>query len=123
MRILMVDDEPNICKTVRRMLRDTDHCVEYAGSVQAARELLEIQRPDVVVSDVMMPGETGADLHRWLQERRDELAARFAFMTGGIRDPKVRAYVEGAGVPIVEKPFMVAELMVVLKNLAGDDDC
>jgi DNA-binding response OmpR family regulator len=112
MKILLVDDEPNIRKALRRLLRD--HEVSEAPNVyEACKTLLDTIEFDLVLSDVMMPNGTGADLHRWVLEHREDLSSRFVFMTGGMRDD-VKNYVLGTGAPILDKPFTFDEVKEVL---------
>jgi two-component system NtrC family sensor kinase len=61
-RLLLVDDEENILRSLRRVLRHGDWDIETAPDGQRALELLEDFHPDVVVSDFRMPGMSGVDL-------------------------------------------------------------
>ena len=109
MKILIVDDDSLIRKSLRRVLRG--HNVTEAPSVGDARHILE-QDPevDLILSDVMMPGETGVDFHRWILENRPELASKFAFVTGGTPNIEIQRYIEGCGVPVLDKPFTLDEV-------------
>lgn len=114
MKILLVEDELNIRKALIRLLRD--HEVIDAPDVVTAQGVLSTGTEiDLVLSDVMMPGGTGADLHRWVLEVRPDLASRFAFMTGGMRDD-VKSYVLKTGIPILDKPFTYAEIKELLEG-------
>lgn len=114
MRVLIVDDEENIALAMKRLLERDGHTVKHVASVEDAKAFLADEVPDAIVSDVMMPGQTGADLHRWLRTERSGTLPLFAFMTGGMGDGQVRQYVEGSGVPVLEKPFTAASLLEVL---------
>jgi DNA-binding response OmpR family regulator len=108
MRILIVDDEVNIRKAMRKLL--ADHDIEEATNVAEAKgQLTNGSAFDLVISDVMMPGGTGVDLHRWLVERDDAMAGRLIFVTGGMRDD-AREYIDRCGAPVVDKPFSISEL-------------
>ncbi|MFK7733639.1 MAG: EAL domain-containing protein [Pseudomonadales bacterium] len=63
-QLLLVDDEPNVPKSIRRALRSQQYAIHIASSGMEALELLEKQPIDVVVSDHRMPGMTGAELLR-----------------------------------------------------------
>ena len=54
--VLLIDDEPNILKTVRDNLRVDDYAVEIASSGAAGLAKLDEHDIDVVLLDVMMPG-------------------------------------------------------------------
>lgn len=63
-RILFVDDEPNVLASLRRMLRTKKDSwdMHFVESGQAALDLLETSEVDVIVSDVKMPGIDGPEL-------------------------------------------------------------
>ena len=60
--ILVIDDEPNILTTVRRNLEVEGHTVMVAGSGQAGLQKLAESDVDLVLLDVMMPGESGLEV-------------------------------------------------------------
>lgn len=69
MKILIADDERDICEAVRRIVERAGHtCIEvYDGAL--ALEAYERERPDLVVLDVMMPEVNGFDLCRDLRAK------------------------------------------------------
>jgi two-component system nitrogen regulation response regulator GlnG len=58
-RVLVVDDEPAVCWSLRELLTDRGYQVDTAGSVEAAWDCVRAAPPDVVVLDVRLPGEDG----------------------------------------------------------------
>src|ERR1700709_1388486 len=60
--LLVIDDEPNIRTTVRRSLELEGYAVEVADSAQAGLAKLKDHAIDLVLLDVMMPGESGLDV-------------------------------------------------------------
>jgi len=75
-RVLIVDDEPEVAKALRRMLTRRGFEVDVATSAQEGLAHLEAFSPDIVISDYRMPGMKGPEL---LDEvsRRAPSAARF----------------------------------------------
>jgi DNA-binding NtrC family response regulator len=65
--VLIVDDEPNARYATRRALEHKYRIAE-ADSVAAAREALPREKPDVILLDLVMPGEGGVELLRWMRE-------------------------------------------------------
>jgi CheY-like chemotaxis protein len=57
--ILVVDDEPSFCTVVSEILRSYGYLVRQAYSVEQALEILDQEQPDLIVTDVMMPGIDG----------------------------------------------------------------
>ena len=70
-RILVVDDDPSLRVLVRDFLAGRGYRVFEADGGQAMRAVLDVEPIDIVVLDVMMPGEDGLTLARSLAGRRD----------------------------------------------------
>jgi CheY-like chemotaxis protein len=107
MRVLIVDDDTLGTRAFRRLFED--HEVVIANSVPEAQQTIidlgvEANAFDLVLSDVMMGEHTGADLHRWLLAHHPILTTRMIFMTGGIPDHTVRAYIAGLDNEVITKP-------------------
>ncbi len=104
-RVLVVDDEPYVGKTMRRILGGA-HDVEVLESARAALErLAQPPAPDVILCDLMMPGMTGMDLHAALLGTDPAMAGRMVFVTGGALHESSRAFIASVGNPVLEKPF------------------
>ncbi len=67
-RVLVVDDEPNLCVAVRRILEMGGYSVTTATDGQTALQLVQEIKPDVVLLDLMMPGLGGRDVSRRIRE-------------------------------------------------------
>ena len=61
------------------------------------------ERPDAVVSDVLMPGKTGLAFYEELSAKAPELSRRLVFLTGAARDRGVHDKIENLGVPLLAK--------------------
>ena len=69
--ILVVDDEPIVRDVVAKYLRHEGFRTVEAGESDTAKALFELESPDLVVLDVMMPGSDGLSLCRWIRARSD----------------------------------------------------
>jgi len=110
LRILVIDDDPAICRALCRLLgRD-----EKTTAVETSREALELiengARFDVIFCDVMMPGLSGDEFFAILEERWPDQAARVVFMTGGVLSGGGRAFLETHPGRLIEKPFELAQI-------------
>jgi len=109
-RVLVVDDEPLVCRAVQRIL-SPPHDVRTRASGQGALATLEAEDGfDLVLCDLMMPDLSGMDLHARVLERRPELAERFVFLTGGAFTAGAREFLARVPNRCVEKPFEPAAL-------------
>jgi CheY-like chemotaxis protein len=109
LRILAVDDNPQILKVMRRVLRD--HDVVTCANGSEALILLEGDASfDVILSDMDMPVMSGADLYRNLAERSRSMSKRVVFVTGGGANKDQQEFLRSTGRPTVRKPFRAEEL-------------
>ena len=115
-KILVVDDQPMLAKAIRRML--SGHDVSVVGGARDALAKLEAgERYDVIISDMMMPGMTGMELHAAITVLAPEQVKRMVFMTGGAFTPQARRFFDEVGSPTLEKPFDRAGLLAVIDTL------
>src|SRR3989475_2509755 len=70
--ILIVDDEPTARYGLRRAL-EAKYRIAEADSAEAAREALAREQPDLVLLDVVLPGQDGLSFLRWMREQRSEV--------------------------------------------------
>src|SRR3954471_15492394 len=69
--IIVVDDDPKLCRMLAEALGIEGHRVRRAADGAELRGLLAEAPADVVILDVGLPGEDGFRLARWLRERHD----------------------------------------------------
>ncbi|MBA2298593.1 MAG: response regulator transcription factor [Actinobacteria bacterium] len=69
--VLVVDDEPIVREVVIRYLQREGYTTLEASDGELARIMLESQKPDLVVLDVMLPGTDGLELCRWIRSRSE----------------------------------------------------
>jgi hypothetical protein len=114
---LVVDDEAESRDLVVRILEQQGAKVTAAGSGEQALRLLSELNPDVIVSDVGMPGMDGYDLMRKLrsQGRRIPAVALTAFARA---EDRKRAILAGFQSHLA-KPFDMAELIIVVAGLVS----
>jgi CheY-like chemotaxis protein len=115
----VVDDDPYVARAIARALRNED--VSTAGSGEEAFALLQTERFDLIVCDVMMPEMTGMELHERLRAARPGLERRMLFITGGVFTPDAAAFLARVPNPRLEKPFDVAALQAMVRDLVEDD--
>ncbi len=115
-RIMIVDDEPAIRRTLARLLRPYDVVAVSSGDA-AIRLLTEDQRFDLIVCDVIMPAVSGPELHRWLRTHHPALARRVVFITGGAFASNAAAYLASSDNICLQKPFDAAVLTRTIAEL------
>jgi two-component system KDP operon response regulator KdpE len=120
-RVLVVDDEPQIVRALKVILRSAGYATEAAVSKQEALNAVSVRPPDAMVLDLVLPDGSGvdvcADVRRWSSLPIIVLSA-----VGDERE-KVRALDAGAD-DYITKPFgtdeLLARLRAVLRRVADD---
>lgn len=84
MRILVIDDDPLLRRTLSRVLTKAGHSVTCAAAVREGMDAFSAGAFDVVVTDVYMPDEDGLDALRQLREIRPEIPV--IVMSGRLTD-------------------------------------
>jgi len=72
-QILVVDDDRAFCETIAKCLAQRGYDVVCADGGESAAEAISEQMPDLIVTDVMMPGMDGIDLINWLHDNAIEV--------------------------------------------------
>lgn len=114
--VLLVDDHPEVCDTIAAFLGQLGHHSIIVASGQAAVEQVQRQRPDLVLSDLRMPGMNGLELLDALEslERPPPLALMTAF---GDAETAIEALRLGV-VDYLRKPIDVRELHQLIERFA-----
>ena len=73
-KVWVVDDDPDLREMLSAYLQGHGYDVRCFESAEQFSSRLEIQRPDLLVLDLMLPGEDGLSLLRRLRDARDDLA-------------------------------------------------
>jgi CheY-like chemotaxis protein/two-component sensor histidine kinase len=115
-RVLVVDDEPMLCATIERVLNEHE-VVTTTSAKDAVRRLVQGDRFDIILSDIMMPEMTGMDFHRELSRVAPEQAVKMIFMTGGAFSADAADFLQRVPNPSIEKPFKPKALRDLLQSL------
>jgi signal transduction histidine kinase/ActR/RegA family two-component response regulator len=119
-KVLLVDDDQDTLNMLAVILADYRATVLTAATASEALEVLEWYRPDVLVSDLAMPGEDGYSLINKIRELKADGAKQIpaVALTANVRIEE-RAHALSAGFNMfVPKPVEPAELVTAILNLA-----
>jgi two-component system, OmpR family, KDP operon response regulator KdpE len=111
-KILVVDDEPQIRRVMRTTLTSQGYTMTEAKTGEEALELIPVERPDLILLDVNMPGRSGLDTCREIRLTSD-VPIIMLTVRNTERD-KVQALDAGADDYVV-KPFGTEELMARIR--------
>ena len=113
--VLIVDDDARLRGLLSRYLADQGFRVTAAGDAAEARDKLRVVQPDLMVLDVMMPGESGLDLTAALRRDRAEVPILLLTARGGPED-RIAGFESGAD-DYLGKPFEPYELVLRLRAM------
>jgi PAS domain S-box-containing protein len=116
-RVLVLDDEPDARQILRRLILGSGGIPELASTVQEAELMIAQFQPDVIVSDIGMPGTDGYAFMR--EMRRQGVTIPAVALTAFARaEDRIRSIQAGFQFHLA-KPIEPAELMTVVASLSG----
>jgi two-component system NtrC family sensor kinase len=116
-RLLLVDDEPDIRRSISKFLTRTGWQVDLADSGEEGLRLLGEGDYQVVLCDLRMPGMSGHEFYRRLQAASSPAISRLVFMTGDVLSPEASRFLQEAARPVLSKPFTLRDLTDTLAQV------
>lgn len=119
-KILIVDDEAVLAETAALLLNRHGYQVLWASDGSQALKLIEEQKPDLVIADLVMPNMDGLQLLEWVRDRRSLDGVKYLLMTvkESALDPLKRHHTEAD--EYMSKPFDKGQLLEKVKKLIGE---
>ncbi len=116
--ILVVDDDDPVRVMLARLLRTQGYGVLQAGNGLDARRLVATGQPDLVISDIVMPGESGIELRRYIAGVSPELPV--ILISGYSAEGPAEFAARTPRTIFVQKPFAADQLLTLVEQtLAG----
>lgn len=128
-RVLVVDDEPDVCIYLSRIFQENGFSVTRAADGEQALQAVEKERPDLITLDLSMPETSGVKFYRMMKSRPDLRTIPVIFVTGitgpgGPRDTE-RFYSTRPQVPppdgFIAKPIDPQELLELARKLTAGE--
>ncbi|MFT6558060.1 response regulator [Sneathiella sp.] len=113
-KILVVDDEPELRQVLRTTLEKENYEVAEAGDAEEMRQVFASDDFDLVILDLMLPGEDGLSLTRYLKERSD---VGVIILTGKGESVDLIIGLEMGADDYVAKPYNRRELLARIKSV------
>ena len=112
--ILIVDDDDGIRELVKQYLNNNDYLVTTANSAEDAKKKVDIVKFDIIVLDIMMPGQSGLD---FTNENKKKINTPIILLTAkGEPSERIEGLEIGAD-DYLAKPFEPKELILRIKNI------
>ena len=117
-RLLIIDDDRGVARMLTRSLRGHD-TVACHSTAEADRILAEDDSFDLVLSDVVMPKESGIDWFDRVVPTIAGIGDRVVFLSGGALDLELRERITASGCPLLVKPVEIQDLLDLIATRGG----
>lgn len=111
-KVLLVDDDRLILATLSSGLAQAGYAVQACASAEEAMRVLGVERPDIAILDVRMPGQSGLELARHLLEHP---GLQFIFLTAYGEEDVVQQAVEHGALGYLVKPVDIPQLIPAIE--------
>lgn len=108
-RILLIDDDELVLDSFRLIFADLGFEVTVCDDGTQAVDLVKSQLPDLVLSDIRMPGMNGSEVVRAIKGAQPN--ARVFVLTAFPGDPLVQVALEAGAEGVMRKPFDIAKIL------------
>ncbi len=112
--ILVVDDDDPVRVMLARLLRTQGYSVLQAAHANEARALLDQRRPDLIISDIVMPGDSGIELRRDVLERWPDLPV--ILISGYSAEGPAEFAARTSNTTFVQKPFAADQFLALVES-------
>jgi len=115
MRVLVVDDDRRLCNIIKRGLVEESYAVDIAFNGEEGEYLAEVNSYDLVILDIMMPGNNGIEVCRNLRAKNINTPVMMLTAKDAVED-RVKGLDAGADDYLI-KPFAFGELLARVRAL------
>jgi len=113
-KILVIDDEPEITEIVETFLAEAGYHVAVENSSDNAVKKARAFKPDVILLDIMMPGQDGYSICQELKADPEYANIPVIFLTGKDRNDDMGRSFRSGGDMFIKKPFSCERLMEIV---------
>jgi len=112
--ILVVDDDDRIRELLKEYLTEKNYLISTSNNAENAKQKIEMIKFDIIILDIMMPGQSGLDLTHSLREKINTPIILLTAM--GEPNERIEGLEKGAD-DYLAKPFEPKELVLRIKNI------
>jgi DNA-binding response OmpR family regulator len=118
-KILIADDEECIREFLSYMLEKEGFVAEGAADGKEALEKIALDKPDIIILDVVMPRMDGLEVCKRLRENPDTRGIPIIFFSAQVRVDSVLQDLPGAAIKYIKKPGEMEYLLAQIEELVG----
>ncbi len=116
-KILIVDDEPNIVMSLEYTFRKSGYEVFIARDGKEAIDILEVQTPDMIILDVMMPNVDGYATIEYVKKQPQLKHCRVIFLSAKNKESDIEKGLQLGADAYMTKPFSIKKLIEQVQEL------
>lgn len=116
-KILVVDDSSSVCLFLEKELREEGFIVQTAENGKAAFDMLPLFKPDLILSDLMMPEMDGGELCRAIKKSVEFCTIPIVIMSSLADKALMRRLMREGVATYLIKPFSVTQLSIVIEEI------
>ena len=120
LRLLVVDDEPDLRNIIVRLLERRNHKVDAAGDGDEAWDKLQDQSYDCIMLDLRMAGTGGQELFQRLSAVDSDMAGKIIFLTGDMANTSTRSFLDPLANLVLQKPVSIGDLEQAISSVTGN---
>ncbi len=118
-RVLVVDDDDSYCTIIRELLVRNGYDVRVAYSVEEALSLLHEERPDLILTDLMMPEVDGITFIQQLRAMPPHSGIPMIVVSALVLARERAAAAQAGADAFVAKPFSIQQLQATIQEVVG----
>ncbi len=120
-KILVVDDDPAIIRLLSAVLRYEAMKVVQTNKGEEALDIVERERPDLVLTDFAMPGMNGMEICRRIKQNPRTAGTPVILMTGALTRVDCQKTLAQGVDGFLQKPFSVKQLLDLMNAVTGNN--
>lgn len=115
-KIVLIEDDGSIQESISDLLSSEGFDVSVAGNGVDGIKLIEEIKPDLIISDIIMPGKTGYEVINEISKNAQTAAIPFIFLSARVEKGDVRHGMELGADDYLTKPFRLDELLRAVES-------
>ncbi|WP_459854269.1 response regulator [Dongia sp. agr-C8] len=120
--VLIVDDDPALLETLRRMIESVGYDVQCAEDARTAIDSVTSRAPDIIITDIYMPAGDGFELLNWLRNNgiRTPVIAMSGSSSGTGEYDQLSVAEHLGAAAVIDKPFRQSKLVETIDRVLAN---
>jgi DNA-binding response OmpR family regulator len=116
-KVLVVDDDPYILMSLEFLMRKNGYAVLVARNGTEALDIINVQQPDLILLDIMMPDVDGYQICSYVRKTPVLEKTKVVFLSAKSNEADIKKGLELGAIRYITKPFSTRELVKEVKEI------